>query len=1089
METGGATSVEGCLCAEGQTPTDPPRNLTVRCQPCSGGTYKTEIGDMKCVETCPQHSWSAPGATGKEYCYCQENYFYQSSPHGEGVCRICPSEGVACKGGFSPEASLLHTEPESKPGFYLTGFSIAEECFTEKDSSSVCLPGATFQDPSAACAGDQTGILCGACQQFTAHDLGNEPCTPCDSEDILYVGVIVLDLVMKAGFGLFLGKQAMLAVREVNKMDTIILRILLQWITAVSVLQKIDLSNIPLYSWSQEQLRKDEMSLLESAARVFQQATDAKFRFAFPQEFMHIWNVMVAVKGSMPSLQSPQHSLECLLQRQSSPADLPSTTQLVVPALYWLMYPIFVVATAFLFCLVFAKWIWPVSVWLSKRAKMQLKKMLLAAGASPDTVAKALEQLNYEAAMELLEDPAALMTVQGLTSLFGEALCLEVAAGVLTKMAGGQVLQKVGQLLEFDDSNLAEEKKDALRAVQAGGEEGVGAFIMEIVKVMDKKEIAVMLTNQSADGLLSTIDSMPADELSAVVLRAQKESAQEDDVGGCQPFAEQLSKLSPAIAPQLSKLSKLSKGIKEDRVVFGLFRDSTCHIVFIDAYPLFLVTLYSIWDIETRRMLGLIQVKRILVSVGDMDVLQAHWYYDTRFQVLQGDHFWVGIIGIVGLCVWSIGFLVVLFWKIRKNKQHLQETEILIKYGYFYAGLDPKVYWWDVCAKKLDILCLYFVTFTEIFPDPKAKLVMYLGFAGVFWAAHNFYQPFDDRHNSLADRLEGAGLAVRFVTLFFLQTLLIVAADFTTNVIFSVLILLINTIFMASALFVLFVEMPAKIHDKKGAEAGIHAKVQEKGKAAGKKLSTKLLGGGSGHPVQQAIVKLVSCLFGYIFGKLFHLIVRAAAVLSSVRDTVEREVPHVDWRGPGKSYQLYSPDPQRGSVPRNILAMFMRAAYKLGEEEQRAFLAHTVGKFLDHLITTCECHLLPSNILDIIFALPVAHERAAEDCSDVPLHLRTARLVHSMVTMSNAGTAVKDECFVKEQQWISSAEDLNAALIWVRRMSKKQVREFMAEIARSPPPQAPSSSHGLSAYVEQIADPVPTPEALPPVPARRRTSL
>ena len=73
----------------------------------------------------------------------------------------------------------------------------------------------------------------------------------------------------------------------------------------------------------------------------------------------------------------------------------------------------------------------------------------------------------------------------------------------------------------------------------------------------------------------------------------------------------------------------------------------------------------------------------------------------------------------------------------------------------------------------MDVLSCYIATYTHIVFDAKAKLIMYMGIAGFFWALHNQAMPFDARSHGLIHRLEGEGLMTRFLTLFLVQILLL----------------------------------------------------------------------------------------------------------------------------------------------------------------------------------------------------------------------------------------------------------------------------------------------------------------------------
>lgn len=143
----------------------------------------------------------------------------------------------------------------------------------------------------------------------------------------------------------------------------------------------------------------------------------------------------------------------------------------------------------------------------------------------------------------------------------------------------------------------------------------------------------------------------------------------------------------------------------------------------------------------------------------------------------------MGAIAILGLALWSVSAVIFLYTVLRNDRHRQQEQHFRRKYGYFHVGLEPDMYWWEMTVKKLDMLCLSVITFTELFEDPRAKLIMYLVVASVFLAIHNAYHPFDDRQNCLADRLEFRGPRTHFLTLSILRLLLVLGAGSGVNIV------------------------------------------------------------------------------------------------------------------------------------------------------------------------------------------------------------------------------------------------------------------------------------------------------------------
>eukprot|EP00929_Paragymnodinium_shiwhaense_P022249 TRINITY_DN14259_c0_g2_i1.p1 TRINITY_DN14259_c0_g2~~TRINITY_DN14259_c0_g2_i1.p1 ORF type:complete len:689 (-),score=127.05 TRINITY_DN14259_c0_g2_i1:272-2134(-) len=79
-------------------------------------------------------------------------------------------------------------------------------------------------------------------------------------------------------------------------------------------------------------------------------------------------------------------------------------------------------------------------------------------------------------------------------------------------------------------------------------------------------------------------------------------------------------------------------------------------------------------------------------------------------------------------------------------------------------GYDVRHCTWDVIVKRLDILCTCIITYTNIADDVKAKLLCYAALAGLMLVLHADQKPFENRKTKLLDRMEFAGLGVRWIS-------------------------------------------------------------------------------------------------------------------------------------------------------------------------------------------------------------------------------------------------------------------------------------------------------------------------------------
>ena len=65
------------------------------------------------------------------------------------------------------------------------------------------------------------------------------------------------------------------------------------------------------------------------------------------------------------------------------------------------------------------------------------------------------------------------------------------------------------------------------------------------------------------------------------------------------------------------------------------------------------------------------------------------------------------------------------------------------------------------------------ISYTNIIPVYRAKLLCYTALSGVVLVAHAGEHPFDDRKNKLWDRVEYQGLMARFATFLGIQLILV----------------------------------------------------------------------------------------------------------------------------------------------------------------------------------------------------------------------------------------------------------------------------------------------------------------------------
>jgi len=125
-----------------------------------------------------------------------------------------------------------------------------------------------------------------------------------------------------------------------------------------------------------------------------------------------------------------------------------------------------------------------------------------------------------------------------------------------------------------------------------------------------------------------------------------------------------------------------------------MFRDSKVSTVLQDLSPALLITLYSIWEVITRRYLLALQVSVVPLKSGEregVDIMnrQSLWFQDMQVKAFTADHRIVSLLAVAGLSIWSVGvpFATYLVCLLRCRK--LQEFETKRLLGFFYVGLEP----------------------------------------------------------------------------------------------------------------------------------------------------------------------------------------------------------------------------------------------------------------------------------------------------------------------------------------------------------------------------------------------------------------
>jgi len=172
---------------------------------------------------------------------------------------------------------------------------------------------------------------------------------------------------------LILGNIAMKGALETRRVDSILVRLFMQWMAVSAVVAQIDLSHVEVYGWSKSRM---EVSLTSQLADESEEnhgnshgsakASGADFLFQCPSWFKQFMGHVVFFSGSIPS-PSPitsQEALECLVDRYIGDAgvatNMPSKAKTLYPAIWWLCFPLVVIIYLIALILLVAKVVYPI---------------------------------------------------------------------------------------------------------------------------------------------------------------------------------------------------------------------------------------------------------------------------------------------------------------------------------------------------------------------------------------------------------------------------------------------------------------------------------------------------------------------------------------------------------------------------------------------------------------------------------------------------------------------------------------------------------------------------------------------------------
>lgn len=124
------------------------------------------------------------------------------------------------------------------------------------------------------------------------------------------------------------------------------------------------------------------------------------------------------------------------------------------------------------------------------------------------------------------------------------------------------------------------------------------------------------------------------------------------------------------------------------------------------------------------------------------------WIEDTNLRCWEGDHFTTGVLALLGLVLFSVGFIVFLFTWPRFNFHRLKEPDFIARYGFIYQGfrIEKQTVSWEAVITLRKGLIAAAVVFA-LPMGPNLQAVSALGVLIVASAAQFVFRPFETYGN------------------------------------------------------------------------------------------------------------------------------------------------------------------------------------------------------------------------------------------------------------------------------------------------------------------------------------------------------
>lgn len=1107
----GKSDAIDCMCPPGYYAPDS-MFLSI-CKPCGignfchGGTHRARChngsntagrdGDIATTqERCVCNARKSAGRSDLLYkCGCNENYYFKvddaDPAHELGMCELCPDfAAMACLGDFSLDMRgvFQHGPPVSNPGFYMVDYDRAMQCKIKMATDSnrdACNGGFAFSQvlwegrwPAGnECALGHTGVACGACDLAYARDAGGQGCKSCDDLPPPWALVlsVVVDVFVRAAWALVLAKRTLVA-RAGKSVDSVVIRIWMQWLATNAVLGQFDFSEVTVYGWTQDKIREKAQQDGDTG--------NPDMSFQYPGWFHGLWNSLYAFSGSVPDLVgSIQMSVECLAVKWFESDG--RSVKLVAPIAFYFLYPLLLWTMLTILLAITAKVVYPGMV-RRRRFQKQTIKILLADrfDVADDVISLAVDSMRNGKVGLFMRDAQLFMTDSRLlVNSFGDILTTEIVTSLVMRHQGSKLEAmnvSKASLAQHMESRLHDKDEHFLLADLLDDAESYSAA----AKITGDIEVAMRHRREAAAAVEKEVRASahdrPVREVGPSWMGDWEHAKKTHDAWPCTSWVNEWDEVKgspvhfaasivdligrespstfpsnrqdahpvesePSNAKHKSRLNSefipygsistyrlhapVQAPIEYD--VFGILRGPELRYIIVDAFPVYVIALFTVWDLITKRYLFALQSQEVLINAGGTLESQSRWLGDMRFVMWGPEHQPVAIIAYCGLGIWSLGFLVVLALILRRHQDDLKTPAMLREYGFFYNGLEPHHYLWELSTKRIDLLIVYFVTYTAYVYDVKGKLIVYLLIAAIAWAAHSRAQPFDDRLNSMLDRLETRCLQTRFFTLALIQVLLVTAQPLEVNFVFAGAILGVNMYVIVSTGFLLAMEI-----------VGTHFESARSAK-------------------RKTLPDRVKFAVMYVPLQIARPIVRE-------RKYLEDHCIRFLWHGLGLGVKVVQTCGDQGSRFTKLWRTGIRNIYGLSSNSQREYAARIVGQIYDHVLAQGSATYLKPELMDFAFALPIALrnvrkelcegeimsiEAIAEEIEtlskgaamheDRIIPLPPSRFMPTTIQPLDAPTLRKKALKPHQMEFSVTAEDLCCSLMFLHTLDKIGLHTFI----------------------------------------------